>query len=75
MKTEVKPELKYKMLCIRKSYNLPREKKFIFIDLKFYQKLLILLISLSTILIFPESPSELEDICENYNSSELCIVW
>ena len=45
------------------------------IDYKFYQKLFVLLISLSTILIFPESPRELENICESYNFRKLCSVW
>ena len=45
------------------------------IDFKFYQKLFIVLISLSTILIFPESPKELENICAVYNSRNLCNVW
>ena len=45
------------------------------LDFKFYQKLFVLLISFSTILIFPESPKELENICESYNSRKICNVW
>ena len=75
MKTAVKPYLKSKTFCSSKSYNLGREKEISIIDLKFYQKLFIVLISLSTILIFPESQRELENICESYNSSNQCKVW
>ncbi len=45
------------------------------IDLKFYQKLFLVLVVLSTILIFPESPKELETICQYYHSRQICNVW
>ncbi len=75
MKTVLKPELKLKTYCISKSYSRLKEKEISFINFKVYQKLFVLLISFSTILIFPESPRELENICENYNSRNSCIVW
>ena len=75
MKTVVKPELKLKTFCINKSYNRQIEKEISQFDFKFYQKLFVLLISFSTILIFPESPKELENICESYNSRKICNVW
>ena len=75
MKTVLKPDLKSKTFCSSKSYSRIKNKKISLNDFKFYQKLFIFLISLSTILIFPESPRELENICENYNSIKLCIVW
>ena len=75
MKAALKPDLKSKTFCISKSYTRLRKKEICFIDFKFYQKIFIVLISLSTILIFPESPRELENICENYNSRKLCNVW
>tara|TARA_B100000886_G_C20138696_1_gene373042 strand:+ start:215 stop:442 length:228 start_codon:yes stop_codon:yes gene_type:complete len=75
MKTAIKPNLKTKTLFVNKSYSRLREKKTGFIDSKFYQKLFVVFISMSTILIFPESPTELENICENYNSRKLCNVW
>ena len=75
MKTVLKPELKLKTYCISKSYILLKEKKISFINFKVYQKLFVLLISFSTILIFPESPRELENICEVYNSRNKCNVW
>ena len=75
MKTAVKPDLKPKTFCDNKSYIFLREKEFSLFDFKFYQKLFIVLFSLSTFLIFPESPRELERICESYNSRKLCNFW
>ena len=75
MKTVLKPELKLKTYCISKSYSRLKEIENSFINFKVYQKLFVLLISFSTILIFPESPRELENICENYNSRKICNVW
>ena len=75
MKTALKPVLKLKTLCISKSYSRLTEKELSLINFKFYQKLFVLLISFSTILIFPESPKELENICETYNSRKICNVW
>ena len=75
MKTVLKPELKLKTYCISKSYSRLKEKEISFINFKVYQKLFILLISFSTILIFPESPRELENICESHNARKICNVW
>ena len=75
MKTVLEPELKLKTYCICKSYSRLKEKEISFINFKVYQKLFVLLISFSTILIFPESPRELENICESYNSRKICNVW
>ena len=75
MNTVLKPELKLKTYCISKSYSRLKEKEISFINFKVYQKLFVLLISFSTILIFPESPKELENICESYNSRKICNVW
>ena len=75
MRTAVKTDLKSKTLSDNKSFISVREKETILVDFKFYQKLFIVIISLSTILIFPESPRELENICESYNSRKICNVW
>ena len=75
MKTVLKPELKLKTYCISKSYSRLKEKEISYINFKFYQKLFVLFISFSTILIFPESPKELENICESYNARKICNVW
>jgi len=45
------------------------------VDFKFYQKFFVLLIALSTFLIFPEAPKELESVCHSYNSKQICNVW
>ena len=76
MKTAFEPDLKSKTFCVSKSCStLQRKKEIKFVDFKFYQKLFVVIVSLSTILIFPESLRELENICESYNSSNLCNVW
>ena len=75
MKTVVKPDLKPKTFRVSKSYSRLLEKEISLINIKFYQKLFVLLISFSIILIFPESPRELGNICENYNARKICNVW
>ena len=75
MNTAFKPDLESKTYCISKSYSRLVEKEISLINFKFYQKLFVLLISFLTILIFPESPRELGNICEIYNSSKSCNVW
>ena len=75
METTVKPILKSKTLCISKSYTRLTEKEINLVSFKFYQKLLTLLIACSTFLIFPDSPRELGNICESYNSSKICNIW
>ena len=75
MKTALKPNLKSKTYCVSKSYSRLTEKEISLINFKFYQKLFVLLVSLSTILILPESPRKLENICESHNSRKICNVW
>ena len=75
MKTAIKPDLKSKTFCSIKSYTLQKEKEIGLDNIKFYQKLFVLLISLCTFLIFSESPRELENICESHNSRKVCNVW
>ena len=75
MKTAFEPDLKSKTFCTSKSYNVLIGKEIDQFDFKFYQKLFVLLISFSTILIFPESPRELGNICESYNSKNACNLW
>ena len=75
MKTAVKTDLESKTFFVSESYtDLLKKEKTVF-NLKFYQKLFILIISFSTILIFPESPRELANICESYNFRKSCNVW
>ena len=75
MKTAFKPDLKSKTFCASKSYPRLVEKEVRLVNFKFYQKLFVFLLAFSTILIFPESPKELENICESYNSRKICSVW
>ena len=71
----VRPDLQSKAFSNNKSFISLREKETSVVNYKFYQKLFVVLISFSTILIFPESPRELENICKSYNSINLCNVW
>ena len=75
MKTAVKTDLKSKTFFPSESYTDLKEKETIVNNSKFYQKLFILLISFSTILIFPETPRQSANICESYNSIKSCEVW
>ena len=75
MKTAFRSDLKSKTFCISKSYTSLKEKEISSVNCKFYQKLFVILISFSTILILPESPRELENICEAYNSRKMCNIW
>ena len=75
MKTAVKPDLKSETFCKGKSYTYQIGKDINIVDFKFYQKLFVVILSLTTILIFPESPRELENICESYNARKICNVW
>ena len=75
MKTAVQPDLQSKTFLNNKSFILLRENETSVVNFKFYQKIFVAIISLSTILIFPESPSELGNICESYNAIKLCNVW
>ena len=75
MKTILKPDLKSKTFCVSKSYPRLIEKEVGLINFKFYQKLFVFLVLFSTFLIIPESPREMENICESYNSRTICNVW
>ena len=75
MNSAVKPVFKSKTFCFSKSYKSLLDKEISFVSIKFYQKLFVLFIALSTFLILPESPRELENICASYNSRKICDVW
>ena len=75
MKIAFETDLKSKTFSVSKSHPLLVEKEVSLVSFKFYQKLFVFFISFSTILIFPESPKELENICESYNSRKMCNVW
>ena len=78
MKTAIEPQAKFETvrtdsinMCSKEAIN----DEIAVIDFKFYQKLIVLLISLSTILIFPETPKELETTCQNYHNTQICNVF
>ena len=75
MNVAVNPDLNLRAFCNSKSYSRLKERDVSSVSLKFYQKLFVVLISMSTMLIFPESPREIENICVNYNSIKLCNIW
>ena len=75
MKIAFEPDLKSKTFCVSKSYPRLIEKEVSLVNFKFYQKLFVFFLAFSTILIFPESPEELENICESYNARKICNVW
>ena len=75
MKTAFRPDLKSKTFCVSKSYPRLIDNEVSLVNSKFYQKLFVFLLAFSTILIFPESPKQLENICESYNSRKICNVW
>ena len=75
MSTAVKPKFESKTFRISRNYICLKDKEPFLVNFKFYQKLFVLLISFSIILIFPESPRELGNICESYNSRKICNVW
>ena len=74
MKTAVKPNLEFETFSGFKNYTPQKGKDISVIYFKYYKKSFIALILLSTFLIFPESPRELENICETYNSRKVCDV-
>ena len=75
MKAALKTDLKSISFSSRKSFTRLRDKEINLIDFKFYQKLFIFLVSFSIILIYPESPRELGNTCENHNSRAMCNIW
>ena len=78
MQTLIQPELKQKIATFEPPTYQAKEKlnnsKF-GIDLKFYQKLFVILFTSCVFLIFPESPQDSELLCNKYNSVEACNVW
>ena len=78
MKTLINSETKLDNLKLRNQTAYLRENvksSETLVDFKFYQKFFVILTALSTFLIFPEAPKELESICHSYYSMQICIVW
>ena len=78
MQTLIQPELKLEIASFDNSNFQVKEKsnntKF-GLDLKFYQKLFVILFASCTFLIFPESPKDSEVLCKKYQSTKACMVW
>ena len=78
MQTLIQPELKLKIASFDNSNFQVKEKsnntKF-GLDIKFYQKLFVILLASCTFLILPESPQNSETLCKKYHSTEACLVW
>ena len=78
MQTLFQPELKLKIASFDNSNFQVKEKsnntKF-GLDIKFYQKLFVILFALCTFLIFPESPQDSQALCKKYHSTKACMVW
>ena len=78
MNTLIKPQAKLKIASFDYStYQV--EKKIIksekLFGLKFYQKIILIILTSCTFLIFPESPVDSEVLCNRYHSKQACIVW
>tara|TARA_Y100000746_G_scaffold216155_1_gene210866 strand:+ start:528 stop:764 length:237 start_codon:yes stop_codon:yes gene_type:complete len=78
MRTLIKPKVKLKIASFDNSIYQVKEKsnnpKF-GLNFKFYQKLLLILLTSCTFLIFPESPHDSEVLCKKYYSTDACIIW
>ena len=45
------------------------------LDLKFYQRLFIIILTFCTFLIIPESPRDAEVLCKRYHPTDACNIW
>ena len=78
MKTLVKPKTKLKIVSFNDQTSHPKvqlNNLKAALDFKFYQNLFLVFLGLFIFLIFPESPKDSENLCQKYNSSEICDVW
>tara|TARA_Y100000994_G_scaffold49658_1_gene39180 strand:- start:364 stop:600 length:237 start_codon:yes stop_codon:yes gene_type:complete len=78
MQTLIQPKVKLKIARLDNSTYEVKEKsknaKF-GLDVKFYQKLLLIIFTSCAFLIFPESPKDVEVLCKEYYSIEACNIW
>ena len=78
MKTLVRSQTKLTLLSFNHLNNNPKIKvrnSKATLSFKFYQNLFLVFLGLFIFLIFPESPKDSENLCQKYNSSEMCDVW
>ena len=78
MQTLIQSKVKLKIASLNNSTFQVNEKsrnsKF-GLNLEFYQKLFLILLTLCVFLIFPEFPKEAEVLCRKYHSEDACIIW
>ena len=78
METVIQPKVKPKIASYDNLTYQVKEKsnnsKF-GLDFKFYQKVIVILLTSFVFLIFPDSPKDSEDLCKKYYSTEACILW
>ena len=80
MNARVKPKIKIKIKSSTKrneTFHI-EEKDSVAIpnlDCKFYQKLFLVFIGFSAILIFPESPKDMDIVCNRNYAEQICKVW
>tara|TARA_Y100001968_G_C18877082_1_gene489922 strand:- start:291 stop:527 length:237 start_codon:yes stop_codon:yes gene_type:complete len=78
MKALVRAEAQIKTLRIENRTPYFKEKvnsSINIVDFKLYQKLFLLLVAFSIILIFPESPREMESLCKDFYTDQKCNVF
>ncbi len=78
MKTLIKPQPKLHISNFNNKTNYVKSESInlrSISDLKIYQRLFVILLSISTFLILPESPKESETLCNKYHSREVCQIW
>ena len=78
MQTLIKPEVKQKIASFDRLTSQVKEKSNnsnFGLDIKFYQKLFVILLVSCAFLIFPESPHDSEVLCKKYHSTKACMVW
>ena len=78
MKTVVKPEARLKAFRVKNKTSYLIEKgnsASTIVDFGVYQKISVVLISFSIFLMFPESPHEMELLCKNHYSNQICNVF
>ena len=78
MQTLIQHERKLKIASFDNSTYQVHEKlnnSKLALDFKFYQKLFVIILTLFSFLIIPESPKDSETLCKKYHSAEACFVW
>ena len=78
MQTLIQPKVKQKIASFDRLQSQVKENsknRKLALDIKFYQKLFVIIFTSCAFLIFPESPQDSEALCKKYHSIEACIIW